>query len=498
MARKILLALGLALFSPMVTLAVDDMFDVVWGLFRKDKGEANDLERAECYGNVRSVSEYKTKKTEDGKYVKGDFVCTYVFDKQKRIIEYIRNREKYTFSYDSLGHCVERKGFYLGDEQKLESRRIRRYNAQGNLLTDRSYRHNALKEERRYIYDEANRLVCSTKIYDGELSKVLHITYDKKGNMVDSSEYDKDRDSMVLGDYTRKEYDGEGKLLSMEKKHIYYTTREVYSYDEAGRLEMKSLKSIGGISGSDSLTFHYGKDGRLFSMDSASCGENGICGEKISTSYYDSLERRVSKRLGEWVDSTVYDAKGRVVRMFGYNPKTGYTSVGTNISYSQKGNIAEKIEQTGRMTGEKWIYKYKNGYETERIHYVKQDGKYRKLVGEETFQVYEEDSDISSKQTAPVYEYVDKPWAESRIVKKYDKWGNITYGAIYSEGKLSSHSVCTYQGFRRPLKLISYYRGEVSSTTDYKTDKYGNLLEMYTYGEYGEASVIKEYEYYDE
>ena len=62
MARKILLALGLALFSPKVTLAVDDMFDVVWGLFRKDKGGANDLERAECYGNVRSVSEYKTKK----------------------------------------------------------------------------------------------------------------------------------------------------------------------------------------------------------------------------------------------------------------------------------------------------------------------------------------------------------------------------------------------------------------------------------------------------
>lgn len=498
MAKEVFLTLALVMFPSLFIMAGDDMFGELWritGLSESLKGKNNDVERFQYHGNVRSVNVYWVKKTEDGKIVKGDLLCTRIFDKQKRIIEYRRGDDKYTYRYDSLGRCVEKKEFKY---EKMEYHRIRCYNAQGNLLTDRNFKEGNLYEERRNIYDEANRLVCSTKIYDGSLSKVLKITYDKKGNMVDSLEYVKERDSMVLDAYTRKEYDGEGKLLSMEKKHTYRTTREVYSYDEAGRLEKMSRKLIDDYN-PHCLTFHYGKDGRLSSMDSASCGRNGICGENISTSYYDSLGRRVSKRLGEWVDSTVYDAKGRMVRMFGYNPKTGYTSVGTNISYDQKGNIAEKIEQTGRMTGEKWIYKYKNGYETERIHYVKQDGKYRKLVGERTFRVCAEDSDISSEETAPVYEYVDKPWAESRVVKKYDKWGNITYGAIYSEGKLSSHSVCTYQGRNRPLTCVSYYKGEVTSSSVYKMDSHGNVLEEYIHGANGlDTGIIREFEYYDE
>ncbi|MBP5481524.1 MAG: hypothetical protein J6Y22_07220 [Paludibacteraceae bacterium] len=500
MAKEVFLTLALVMFPSLFIMAGDDMFGELWritGLSESLKGKNNDVERFQYHGNVRSVNVYGVKKTEDGKIVKGDLLCTRIFDKQKRIIEYRKGDYKFTFRYDSLGRCVEKKEFKY---EKMKYHRIRCYNAQGNLLTDRNFKEGNLYEERRNIYDEANRLVCSTEIYDGELSKVLHITYDKKGNMVDSSEYVKERDSMVLDAYTRKEYDGEGKLLSMEKKHTYRTTREVYSYDEAGRLEKMSRKLIDDYK-PHCLTFHYGKDGRLCSMDSIRCSTQGICDRTIMTAYYDSLGRRVSKHflLYESADSMVYDAKGRVVKMIeDYNPKTGHVGHLTNILYDQEGNVVERHTQYGEEW-EKNISKYKNGYETEQISYVGKEKKYRKRTSMKDVTVGVEGSDATWTTTMPIYEYVDKPWAENRIVKKYDKRGNMTYMASYEEGERITHSVATYQGRNRPLTCVSYYKGEVTSSSVYKTDSHGNVLEEYIHGVNGlDTGIIREFEYYDE
>lgn len=500
MAKKLFLTLSLALLSPLFVMAMDDMFDELWrfpGLSEEAKGKNNDVEKFQYYGNVRSVNVYELKKTEDGKRVKGNLRCTRVFDKQKRIIEYRKGNDKYTYRYDSLGRCVEKKEF---EYEKMKYQRIRCYNAQGNLLTDRNFREGKLYEERRNIYDEANRLVCSTKIYDGSLIEVLKITYDKKGNMVDSSDHIKDGDSMVLGDYTRKEYDSEGKLLNKEHSHLGWIIREIYSY-EAGQLKEMVRKLIDGYR-SHCLTFHYGKDGRLFSMDSTYCSNQGICGEIVVTAYYDSLGRRVSERflrLG-LVDSTVYDAKGRVVKMFqDYDPQTGHAGSVTNILYDQNGNEVERHTQRSDTEWEKWIKKYKNGYQIEYIQYVGKGKKYRKRTSTKDMTVGMEDSDATWKETIPVYEYVDKPWAEYRIVNKYDKWGNKTYVAVYDEGELTIHSVATYQGRNRPLTCVSYYKGEVTSSSVYKTDSHGNMLEEYVHDANGtDSGMISEFEYYDE
>lgn len=94
---------------------------------------------------------------------------------------------------------------------------------------------------------------------------------------------------------------------------------------------------------------------------------------------------------------------------------------------------------------------------------------------------------------------MDKPWAEYRIVNKYDKWGNKTYVAVYDEGELTIHSVATYQGRNRPLTCVSYYKGEVTSSSVYKTDSHGNILEELIHEANGrDSGIINEFEYYDE
>ncbi len=84
-------------------------------------------------------------------------------------------------------------------------------------------------------------------------------------------------------------------------------------------------------------------------------------------------------------------------------------------------------------------------------------------------------------------------------MNKYDKWGNKTYVAVYDEGELTIHSVATYQGRNRPLTCVSYYKGEVTSSSVYKTDSHGNMLEEYVHDANGtDSGMISEFEYYDE
>ena len=423
----------------------------------------NDVERVGFVGNIKSVTQYSVKWVKDQPQ-KGQVINTWKFNKEKQLTEYTCSWKKRIMRYDQNGDCIE--DTHIDSDSVIYEQTLRKFEGKNLMTEEQVFTKGKLSMEKKNSYDQKNRLISSNwynHAQDIPYSE-LKITYDKKGNLLDSvyASYSYSENKCVPYSVIHNTYNKDGKIAERVEQNWNGESRFAYEYNSSGKLcGMK----------------HYQQ------------------GEGLVEQYlYDDLGREVCTYVMRMdrKDSVEYDQAGRIVKFMIYSiSKPNAISKECTYTYNAEGNLLESFTREKDGTWEKRVWEYKNGKETSATIYYGRGDKYRKKKENTSA---DEDEIIVSP-----YEYVDEPWAHSKSIYEYDQWGNkTTYTTCDAYGDCHLAMAASYEGYNRPTKSEVYHDGKVFRTTLSKTDSHTNTTEILTYekGEF-KNGFIYEFEYYD-
>jgi YD repeat-containing protein len=229
-------------------------------------------------GNVKSVTAELYEITEEFAFADLVSYTIYTFDPshgnclEKKLYIAEELDEKYTYSYDSNGNCIEMIKYIPGVECQLKTSYI--YDSQGKLIEKKINPNEEHEVRVTYLYDSKGNLVKSNLHEDtGEICNSDTYAYDSNGNMIEHFEgewgtkciyeYDSDGNCIAMNYYDsdgqlteeyQYEYDSYGNRISetlyYEGYSSYYLTK--FLYDSHGNcIEEKNYSNIGYIVGYD-------------------------------------------------------------------------------------------------------------------------------------------------------------------------------------------------------------------------------------------------------
>lgn len=325
------------------------------------------------------------------------------------------------------------------------------------------------------------------KVENGqETTSVSGTLFDEYGNDIGTIEYDADGDEISRREYSRYEYDSDGRLLkhfTRDTKTDEFVLYGEFLYDEQGRRSkyIDYIPLLGNDVERVETEYEYYDDG---------------C---IARRYYyynpDSLKAESLKKAGlsaDWREEYEYDTKERRFTYYSCD--------------SVSDTKVKKSETVYNSLGKKWkeYYVYDNVYYTEHVYNeygievgmkASEDGEIREL----------DPDDIRDEQGRVLthYEYYSK-WDGRHLTSvteyAYDSAGNevevTVYGVTKTEERAESpreRIVKSYGSSNRITRSVTYNRsGKVSRTVEYSYDSAGNLTLQVNYDGEGKVTYRKE------
>lgn len=250
--------------------------------------------------------------------------------------------DKTEYTYDADGNCLECTSTYEYDGQTVTSKHVNTYDANRNILTEKSYKNGKLNYECHYTYTADGNMEKQTYFEDGVESAVYTYTYDEQGNVLTEK-----LDGPLSGYVNTYENTYEnGKLV------------EVKAYEDGVMFRMTKYDS----EGNEILDISYDQDSGEEWTRMESAYENGKLIKEVE--YYEGEEQCVSfysyNAAGKLTErSYTYTGSDPQRRVYTYNENgdlvglkaymgdemiSEYTMTYESVSVSEE--VAKRIQET--------------------------------------------------------------------------------------------------------------------------------------------------------